>query len=121
MEDQLFNILLAGVDQGTAKVVTLGTTAAARALWNRIRRQLSRRQGALDAEEKAALAAEPGQQVSAQALRNLLQLLPEEFRATVTINETHVAGDVNETHVAGDVVMGSAQKNVFNFGGPRSQ
>jgi hypothetical protein len=131
MEEQVFSILLAGVDQGTAKVVTLGATAAARAAWTQIRRRLRRRKAALGAEEQAALATEPGQQVSAQALRNLLQLLPEEeLRAILTVNETHVAGDVsythvagdvNETHVAGDMITGHGQKKVYNIGPPWPQ
>jgi hypothetical protein len=107
--DEFFNALLGGVDQGTANVVTLGTTAAAAALWRRVRSQLRRKQGSLDTDEMAALAAEPGQLVDAQALRSLLQRLPEEeLRAGLTVYETHVAGDW---------VTDRGVKNVFNFGG----
>jgi hypothetical protein len=82
-----------GVGQGTAEVVTLGTTTAAITLWTRIRDRFKRKRYALDGDEMAVLEAEPGQPVDPSVLQALLRKLPEEEFNSWTVYETHVAGD----------------------------
>ena len=94
VESEMVRILADGVDQGTAKAVTIGTTAAAVAAWRRIRIIL-KRQPSLDSGERAVLAAEPGQQVD---LETLLRLLAAAAEAATNIN---VQGD----YVARDKIM----------------
>ena len=72
---QLTHTLLDGFDQGTAKVVTIGTSAAAAEAWNWIRTVLLRRQSPPDSSEPAVLAAQPGEEVDFQTLLRLLQTL----------------------------------------------
>lgn len=106
--DELLQALLGGVGQGTAKAVTLGTTTAAIALWKRLRNQLRRKQGSLGDEERTVLAAVPGQKVDADVLRGLLRKLPEQ--------ELRNSLSVYETHVAGDWISDGGVKNVYNYG-----
>ena len=63
--EQLMHALLDGVDQGTTKVVALGTSAAAAAAWHRVRGILQRRHPSPDTQELEVLSAEPGQEVDA--------------------------------------------------------
>src|ERR1017187_2564475 len=51
---QLMHALLDGVDQGTAKAVTIGTSAAAAATWKRITTSLRTRRPSLDLSERVA-------------------------------------------------------------------
>ena len=108
VSDEVIQALLGGVGQGTAKAVTLGTTTAAISLWTRIRNSFKRKRYTLDGDEMAVLEAEPGQSVDANVLQALLRKLPEEeLRNSLTVYETHVAGDW---------VSHGGVKNVFNFG-----
>jgi hypothetical protein len=98
--------LLDGVDQGTAKVVMLGTSAAAAAAWHRARNILRRRHPSPDTEELALLSAEPGQVVSAETLMGLLdRLSPAERQASIEVHGDYVAHDKNIT-INGDFIGG---------------
>jgi hypothetical protein len=102
--EQLMRALLDGVDQGTVKAVTLGTSAAAAAAWHRARSILRRRHLSPDAEELAVLSAEPGQEVDAGTLRRLLELLfPAERQASIEVHGDYVAHDKNIT-IHGDYI-----------------
>jgi len=117
--EELLLSLLGGVGQGTAKAATLGTTAAARALWKRLRDQFRRRKGSLSDAERATLDKEPGDPVDADVLRGLLQKLTEAERGRLRIYQTRVEGDwVSEggVKVEGDWVSDGGIKNVFNLG-----
>ena len=111
--DQTMSSLLDGVDHGAATVVTLGTTMAARKLWDLIRRRAKRAGGPLGEEEQALLAAEPGQAVDVGALRRLLQAVPRNDLASPAPHGGYfsIAGDYvvgNKEHIEGD-------KNVYTF------
>jgi hypothetical protein len=135
LPDQVLHALLDGVDQGTARAVTLGASAAAGKLWKRVGNQFRRRQASLDPDERAVLLAQPGQPVDAQALRRLLQRLPrQELQEFLTLYETHihqnrVQGDWIapggiKYEAAGDQVINGSVKNVINFStgpGPSQQ
>ena len=92
VESEMVRILADGVDQGTAKAVTIGTTAAAVAAWRRIRIIL-KRQPSLDSGERAVLAAEPGQQVDLETLLRLLSRLPAEAATNINVQGDYVARD----------------------------
>ena len=74
--DQTLLNLLDGVDRGAANVVTLGTTMAAKTLWDRIRRRTKSSGRYLSDEEETLLEAEPGQPVDVDTLRRLLESVP---------------------------------------------
>jgi hypothetical protein len=103
---QLTQTLLDGVDQGAAKVVVIGTSAAAAAAWNRIRSLLRPRRPSLELAEREVLAAEPGEEVDRQALLRLLQMLsPEEMATSITVHGDYVARDKNQIiSVQGDYI-----------------
>jgi hypothetical protein len=103
---QLMHALLDGVDQGTAKAVTIGTSAAAAATWKRIRVSLRPRRPSLDLSEREVLAAEPGEEVDTQVLLRLLQMLsPEELTTSITVHGDYVARDKNQIiSVQGDYI-----------------
>lgn len=105
--DELLLSLLGGVGQGTAKAATLGTTAAAAALWKNIRSQFRRRTGSLNAEEKGVLKAEPGDSVNTDVLRDLLQKLSD--------SELKYALTIYQPSVAGDWISEGGIKNVYNL------
>jgi adenosylhomocysteine nucleosidase len=116
--DQTMLSLLDGVDHGAATVVTLGTTMAARRLWNRIRRRARRTGQPLGEEERELLASEPGQTVSVAALRRLLQAMPRNDLPSPQVYGQYF-------NIGGDYVVGSKEhiegdKNVFtiNMSGP---
>jgi hypothetical protein len=106
---ELMHTLLDGFDQGTAKVVALGTSAAAVAAWHKVRAILSRRHPSTDSAELTVLSAEPGQQVDVDALLSLLRMLSAEQAASITAHTVHtvhgdyVARDKNIT-VQGDYI-----------------
>jgi hypothetical protein len=66
------------------------------------------RRASLDGEERAVLAARPGQQVNADVLRRLLQKLPEQ--------DLKYNLSIYRTWVAGDWISDGGVKNVYNFG-----
>ena len=102
--DQLLRALLDGVDQGTARAVAIGTSAAAAAAWHRARNILRRRHPSPDAEELAVLSAEPGQEVDVETLQRLLdQLSPAERQASIEVHGDYVAHDKNIT-IHGDYI-----------------
>jgi hypothetical protein len=103
---QLMHDLLDGVDQGTANVVTIGTSAAAVATWKKIRQMLKPRRSALALSEREVLAAEPGDQVDTQMLFKLLQMLsPDQLRTGITVHGDYVARDKNQIiSVQGDYI-----------------
>lgn len=116
--EELMLSLLGGVGQGTAKAATLGTTAAAVALWKRVRDLFRRRKGSLTDAERAALEKEPGDPVNADVLRSLLQKLTEAERSSLRIYQTQVAGDwVSDggVKIGGDLVTDGSQKYVINI------
>jgi hypothetical protein len=101
---QIMNSVLDGFEQGTAKVVTIGTSAAAVAAWRRARSAIRRHQPAPGPAEQQVLAAEAGQQVDAETLLRLLRLLsPAEMSTTITVAGDYVAGPKN-VFVQGDYV-----------------
>ena len=101
---ELLHALFDGVDQGTAKAVALGTSATAAAVWHRARDILQRRHPFPSAEELAVLSAEPGQEVDADTLRHLLELLsPDERQASMEVHGDYVAHDKNIT-IHGDYI-----------------
>ena len=102
--EQLMHALLDGVDQGTTKVVALGTSAAAAAAWHRVRMILQRRHTSPDTQELAVLSAEPGQEVDVDTLQRLLELLsPTERQASIEVHGDYVAHDKNIT-IHGDYI-----------------
>ena len=103
--EQLMHALLDGADQGTARVVALGTSAAAAAAWHRARSILRRRNPAPDTAELAVLSAEPGQEVDVDTLRRLLELLsPAERQTSIEVHGDYVAHDKNITIHGGDYI-----------------
>ena len=103
---QLTHTLLDGVDQGTARAVSIGTSAAAAAAWTRIRKSLRPRRQSLELAEREVLAAEPGDEVDLQALLRLLRMLsPDELRTSMTVHGDYVARDKN-IRVEGDWIGG---------------
>lgn len=113
--DQTVSSLLDGVDHGAATAVTLGSTMAARTLWKRIRQRAKRVNRPLGEDERALLAAEPGQMVNIEVLRQLLRMIPRGDQVP-DLPEDHftIGGDFilrDKTHIGGDV-------NVYNFAGP---
>jgi hypothetical protein len=119
--DQAVQALLEGAGQGTAKVVTLGTTTAAVALWNRLKKHFTRTELSLDVSQREVLSAEPGQEVDLVALRRVLQLLPPAtLKNSLTIQGDYVGRDyVAGDYVAGDKIGGDkilGDQNTFNFG-----
>lgn len=130
--DQAIHALLDGVDQGTANMVTLGTTAAATELWRQLRSHLSRKPRALTDGGRQVLEAEPGQQVDLSVLREILRMLPPAaLENSLRVHGDYVGGDyVAGTYIAGDYVAGdyvagdqfggdkvAGDKNIFNIGG----
>jgi adenosylhomocysteine nucleosidase len=113
--DQTLSGLLDGVDHGAATVVTLGTTMAARKLWQRIGRRARRAGRPLGEDERALLAAEPGQQVPVAALRQLLQAIPPGELSGPVVHGSYL-------HVEGDYVVGGKDRvegdKVINYGWP---
>jgi hypothetical protein len=111
--------LLDGFEQGTTNVVALGTSAAARAAWHKVRAFLSRRHSSPDPAELTVLSAEPGQEVSVETLLSLLRMLsPAQQRASIeasiTVHGDYVGGD----YVAGDKVAGDKNITVYgDYGG----
>jgi hypothetical protein len=103
---ELMHSFLDGVDQGTAKAVTIGTTAAAAAAWRRVRASIRRRQPSLDSGERAVLDAEPGQVVDVPTLLRLLQLLPAEVVTSIKVQGDYIARDKNIS-VQGDYIEGN--------------
>ena len=103
---QLMSALLDGVGQGTAKAVTIGTTAAAAATWKRIRESLKPKRASLELSEREVLAAEPGEEVDAEVLLRLLRMLsPEELATSITVHGDYVARDKNQIiSVQGDYI-----------------
>ena len=92
---ELTHTLLDGVDQGTARAVTIGTSAAAAAAWKRIRGSLRNRRPSLDLSEREVLAAEPGEEVDLQTLLRLLRTLPPDELTSITVHGDYVARDKN--------------------------
>lgn len=92
--EEAMKVLTGGLEQSGTKMVALGTSAAARALWNKVRTAV-KRSTVQDPEGLAT--AEPGTAVEPSALRELLQQLHREDH-TVFMSIVH--GDVH-----GDVVM----------------
>jgi len=103
---QLTHTLLDGADQGTASEVSIGTSAAAAATWDRITMSLRPRRHSLDLSEREVLAAEPGEEVDFQALLRLLRMLsPDEVSTSMTVHGDYVARDKN-IRVEGDWISG---------------
>jgi hypothetical protein len=101
---ELVHTLLDGVDQGTANVVAIGTSAAAAAAWHKVRALLRQRHPSPGSEELAVLSAEPGQEVDVQALRSLLRMLsPAELATSITVHGDYVARDKNVS-IQGDYI-----------------
>lgn len=75
--EQAIQILVGGADQGATKAVALATTAAAIAMWARIRAHFRGREAQLDPSARDALSAHPGDQVDVDALRHLLEALSQ--------------------------------------------
>jgi adenosylhomocysteine nucleosidase len=124
--DQIIKALLDGADQGAANVVTLGTNAAAAALWRRIKDHLRRRGKSLAPEQEALLSAEPGEKIDLAALRKAVRLLPPAILTSImTDSHDYVAGDnvqgdkIMGDKIAGDKVMGNVYRNsgVATYGG----
>jgi hypothetical protein len=99
--DMAMRVLTDGVQQSGAKLIALGTSAAAVALWNKIRAAVGAK-GVHDTHNLATV--EPGGQVDSVALRELLQQLAAKDTSTFS---TIVHGDVH-----GDVI--GRDKNVFH-------
>jgi hypothetical protein len=103
---QLMNSILDGVDQGTARVAVIGTSAAAIAAWNKARSAIRRHRPSPNPAEQAVLAAGPGQEVDRGTLLGLLQLLwSAEERHAITVEGDWVDGDKNITLHGGDYVV----------------
>jgi hypothetical protein len=93
--DQTIQILVGGIDQGGSKMIALGTTAAAVALWRRIQSHLKHRPE-LGTQMQPILASEPGEEINIDALRDLLKLMPDaELRREMTVYGDYVARDKN--------------------------
>jgi hypothetical protein len=102
-EQQILQTLLGGADQGAARVVTLATTAAATALWTRLRSHWARRAPSLDSAELSVLATQPGQEIDLEYLRRMLQKLPaSELRSTITVYGDYVNQDKNVNYYGGN-------------------
>ena len=119
--DQTIQALAGGAGQETAKVVTLGTTTAAVALWKRLKKHVMRKELSLDVGGRAVLSAEPGQEVDLEALRRVLQMLPPAtLQNSLTIHGGYVGGDcIGGDYVAGDKIGGNkivGDQNIYNFG-----
>ena len=120
--DQTIQALAGGAGQETARVVTLGTTTAAVALWNRLKKQLKRKDLSLDVGQRTVLSAEPGEEVDLGALRRILQMLPPSIlQNSLTIHGDYVGGDyIGGDYVAGDKIGGNkilGDQTTYNFGG----
>jgi hypothetical protein len=99
---ELMHSILDGVDQGTARVVVIGTSTAAVTAWNKARSAVRRHRPSPNPAEQAVLAAGPGQEVDRETLRRLLQLLSSaEERHVIKVEGDLVKGDKNIT-VHGD-------------------
>lgn len=123
--DQVVKALLDGADQGAANVVTLGTNAAAAALWRQVKKHLGRRGKSLTPREAELLSAEPGEQIDVETLQRAIRLLPPTTLTNImTTRHEYVAGDsvygdlVMGDKVARDKVMGNVYHNsgVANYG-----
>lgn len=99
---QLTHTLLDGADQGTARAVSIGTSANAAAAWDKITTSLRPRRHSLDLSEREVLAAEPGEEIDLQALLRLLRMLsPDELMTSMTVHGDYIARDKN-VRVDGD-------------------
>ena len=104
--DQTLLNLLDGVDRGAANVVTLGTTMAAKTLWDRIRRRTKSSGRYLSDEEETLLEAEPGQPVDVDTLRRLLESVPRSELTSPAIRGDRISAGRDQLKIRGDYVAG---------------